>query len=91
MNDADYGHWINEELDTLHEHRARQKRFLAECQKIHKDKGRTWIAVIDPDEYITYNPVSDSDRDPERKSDGDVFDLILENQSYTEESYHLRL
>ena len=78
-NDADYGHWIDEELDTLHKHRARQKRFLAECQKFHKDKGRTWIAVIDPDEYITYNPISDSDRDPERKSDVDVFDIILEN------------
>ena len=55
-NDADYStviHCINEELDTLHKHRDWQKRFLAECQTFHKYRGRTWIAVIDSDEYIT--------------------------------------
>lgn len=60
-NDHDFGHWIDEELDEKHKHRARQKRFLSECQRYHKKKGRTWLAVVDPDEYITYNTISQDD------------------------------
>jgi hypothetical protein len=60
-NDVDYGHWVNEELDEKHKHRARQKRFLAECERHHKEKGRTWLAIIDPDEYITFNTINDDD------------------------------
>ncbi len=60
-HDDTYDHWINEELDEKHKHRDRQKRFLAECQLYHKKKGRTWLAVIDPDEYITYNTINADD------------------------------
>jgi hypothetical protein len=34
---------------------------LAECEKYHKDRNRTWLAVIDPDEFITYNTVAIND------------------------------
>lgn len=89
-DDADYGHWIDEELDDIHKHRARQKRFLAECQKYHKARNRTWVAIIDPDEFITYNIISDDDRDPERKHDVDVFDLI-DGENFTEPSYRIKM
>lgn len=68
-NDVDYGHWVDEEMDDVHKHRDRQKRFLYTCQKYHKRKGRSWLAFIDPDEYITFNILSDDDRDPQRKDD----------------------
>ena len=75
-DDADYGHWIDEEMDDIHKHRHRQKTFLAQCQKYHKARNRTWIALVDPDEYITYNILSDDDRDPERRNDIDTFSNI---------------
>jgi len=60
-NDVDFGHWIDEELDDKHRHRARQKHLYAECQKYHKERNRTWVALIDPDEYITYNLITVDD------------------------------
>jgi len=60
-NDADYNHWIDENMDEKHIHRDRQKHFLAECQKYHKRKNRTWVAIIDVDEYMTYNIIQDDD------------------------------
>jgi hypothetical protein len=89
-DDADYGHWIDEKLDELHKHRSRQKRFLAECQKYHKARNRTWLAVIDPDEYITFNIISDDDRDPERKHDVDVFDL-MDGVNFTTPDYRIAM
>jgi hypothetical protein len=89
-DDADYGHWIDEELDEVHKHRSRQKRFLAQCQKYHKARNRTWLAVIDPDEFITYNIISDDDRDPERKNDVDAFGLI-DGVNFTATSYRINM
>jgi len=71
-DDADYGHWINHELDDKHKHRDRQKRFLAECQRHHKAKGREYVAVIDPDEFVTYNTISDDE--PDTSSVGHVIE-----------------
>jgi hypothetical protein len=88
-DDADYGHWINDELDDLHKHRDRQKRFLAECMKYHKARGRSWTALIDPDEYITFNILSDDDRDPERKNDVDVFDF-MDGPNFTQMEYRVQ-
>lgn len=62
-DDADYGHWIDYELDDKHMHRDRQKRFLAECQRHHKAKGREYVVVIDPDEFITYNTIAEDEPD----------------------------
>lgn len=89
-DDADYGHWIDEELDEIHKHRSRQKRFLAECQKYHKARNRTWLAVIDPDEFITFNIISDDDRDPERKHDVDAFGLIT-GKNFTDFEYRVAM
>jgi len=86
-NDADFGHWIDETMDGVHKHRARQKRFLATCKRYHKARNRSWIAVIDPDEYLTFNILSDDDRDPERRHDVDVFGLI-DGKNFTD--YHYR-
>ncbi len=88
-DDADYGHWINEELDDLHKHRDRQKRFLAECMKHHKREGRDWVALVDPDEYITFNILADDDRDPERKYDVDIFGL-MDNDNFTSMKYRIQ-
>ena len=85
-NDVDYGHWLNEALDEKHKHRARQKLFLSECEKYHKKKGRSWLAVIDPDEYITFNTINDNDP----KEEGiDVPEKFLEPQ-YVEEMNSIR-
>ena len=89
-DDADYGHWINEDLDDLHRHRDRQKRFLAECQKYHKRKGRSWVALVDPDEFITFNLVEADDRDPERSNDVDVFDL-MNGKNFTALDYRIKM
>jgi|AntRauTorckE5430_2_1112549.scaffolds.fasta_scaffold00313_9 zinc transporter ZupT len=89
-NDADYGHWIDDRMNGVHKHRDRQKRFLAECQKHHKAKNRSWVAVIDTDEYLTFNILSDDDRDPERRNDVDVFDLI-DGTNFTELNYRVEM
>jgi hypothetical protein len=44
-------------------HRHRQNDFLAECQRHHKAKGREYVAVIDPDEFVTYNVIADDEPD----------------------------
>jgi hypothetical protein len=86
-NDADYGHWINEEIDEKHKHRDRQKRFLMECEKFHKQKGRTWLAIIDPDEYITYNLISGDD--PHNENLEDIPEKFVEPQ-YMKEMQRIR-
>ena len=68
-NDVDIGHWIDSESDEKHQHRARQKKFIAACQRYHKERNRTWAAIIDPDEYITYNLIGDNE------DSSDEFDL----------------
>jgi len=68
-NDVDYNHSINEDLDEKHQHRQRQKHFLAKCMMYHKDRNRSWVAIIDPDEYITYNTIVSDDPHPYRKQD----------------------
>ncbi len=60
-DDMDYGHWINDELDDKHKHRDRQKRFITECQRHHKAKNREYVVIIDPDEFVTYNIIHDSE------------------------------
>jgi len=60
-NDVDYDHWIDETLDELHQHRARQEHLYAKCLKYHKERNRSWVALIDPDEYITYNWITEDD------------------------------
>jgi len=60
-NDIDFDHWIDEELDEKHRHRARQQHLYYSCQKYHKERNRTWIALVDPDEYITYNLITPDD------------------------------
>lgn len=59
--DTDFGHWIDDKMDELHKHRDRQKRLICECLKYHQAKNRTWVAIIDPDEFITYNIIGDND------------------------------
>lgn len=90
-NDVDYGHWINEKLDDLHKHRDRQKRFLYECQRFHKKNNRSWVAVIDPDEYITYNLIQDDERDPEFLKDIDTIDISDLNPDFTDMEYHKKM
>lgn len=85
---SDYGHWINEELDDLHKHRDRQKRFLYECQRYHKQNNRSWVAIIDPDEYITYNLIQDDERHPEYINDLDILDIQDLYQNFTTMEYH---
>lgn len=60
-NDMDFGHWVDDEMDEVHKHRDRQKRLICECLKYHQSKNRTWVAIIDPDEFITYNIIGDND------------------------------
>ena len=59
--------------------------------KYHKERGTLWIALIDPDEYITFNILSDDDRDPEWKNDVDVFDLMDRPDSFTQMEYTRRV
>ncbi len=90
-DDVDYDHWINEELDEKHKHRDRQKRFLADCELYHKEKGRSWLAVIDPDEYITFNLINDDDPVMNDNSaiDEDVPEKFL-SKKYVNEMYSVR-
>lgn len=60
-NDIDFGHYIDETIDEMHKHRARQKHMYMDCQKYHKERNRTWIVFIDPDEYVTYNLITADD------------------------------
>ena len=62
-NDVDYHHWINRTLDELHRHRSRQKHLYSACMKYYKDRNRTFVILIDADEFITYNLLSDDDND----------------------------
>ncbi len=86
-NDHDYGHWINEELDEKHKHRARQKRFLSECERYHKKKGRTWTAIIDPDEYVTWN--TENYDDPKHQSSDNIPEQFLKPE-YIKEMKSIR-
>ena len=88
-NDVDFGHWVDEGMDGVHKHRDRQKRFLATCQKYHKARNRTWLAIVDPDEYLTFNILSDDDRDPERRNDVDVFGFI-DGKNFTDRGYRIK-
>lgn len=42
-------------------HRARQRDCYSKCMRRLKNKGMTWTMLIDVDEYLTFNPVSDDD------------------------------
>jgi hypothetical protein len=59
--------------------------------KYHKDKGRTWVALVDNDEFIAYNPFVNDHGEEE----GDV-DYIAEtpeqykNAAYVQVMQHLR-
>ena len=59
---------------------------LAYSMKYHKERGTLWVALIDPDEYITFNILSDDDRDPEWKNDVDVFDP-MDGPDFTQMEY----
>ena len=59
--------------------------------KYHKERGTLWVALIDPDEYITFNILSDDDRDPEWKNDVDVFDLMDRPDSFSQMEYTRRV
>lgn len=92
-HDVDYNHWINPELDEKHQHRQRQKHFLARCEQYHKEKGRDWLAIIDPDEFITYNIIADDDPEPERYFDTTAFEKAPPKYfepTYRRDMYELR-
>jgi len=74
-NDIDFGHWIDETIDEMHMHRARQKHMFKDCQKYHKERNRTWVVFIDPDEYITYNPITADDPEVVKMEDAPKFFL----------------
>ena len=75
-NDVDYNDQINEDLDELHKHRSRQKHFLEQCELFHKERNRKWLAIIDPNEFMTYNEALDDDSDPDISPDADNFGNI---------------
>jgi hypothetical protein len=78
-------------LDDLHKHRDRQKRFVYECQRFHKKNNRSWVAIIDPDEFITYNLIQDDERDPEFLNDIDIIDINDLNPEFTDVEYHKKM
>jgi hypothetical protein len=89
--DADYDHFIDPQDQPLDRHRDRQVHFYRSCMRYHKKKGRTWVALIDSDEYITYNPfVMD-----EGEMEGDTETLpetpdMYKNEAYVQMMQHLR-
>ena len=48
---------IKRDIQTINNHRYRQRTFVAECYQQLKNENRTWVAHIDTDEYITVNPL----------------------------------
>lgn len=88
-DDADYGHWIDEELDDKHRHRDRQMRFTAECQRHHKAKGRDYVVIVDPDEFITYNVIAD-DEPQSILENIDNFPELYTKKKYTQAMRKLR-
>jgi len=47
--------------DKTHYHRDRQRRFIIKCMQHFKVEGRSWVLLIDVDEYIIFNGVRDDD------------------------------
>ena len=46
----------NNDFDTLHDlHNHRQNVFYGQCLRYLKAKGRSWVALIDSDEFIAFN------------------------------------
>jgi len=92
-NDVDYNHSIDEELDEKHQHRQRQKHFLAKCMLHHKERNRSWVAIVDPDEFITYNTIIDDDPHPYLHYDSIDLDRIIpkyDDLEYRNEMYAMR-
>jgi hypothetical protein len=47
-------------------HRVRQKNFYRHCLQTMKNRGRTWVTLIDTDEFLMYNHRSVSTEEYER-------------------------
>lgn len=92
-HDVNYNHSIDENLDEKHQHRQRQKHFLAKCMMYHKERNRSWVAIVDPDEFITYNTIIDDDPHPYQGNDIDAEDEILpkyDDLEYRSDMYAMR-
>ena len=46
-------------------HRTRQNNFIVKCMEEFKRRNRTWVLLIDVDEYITFNRITNDDEDDE--------------------------
>ena len=48
--------------ETMYDHyKKRQRRCFAKCMNHFMSYNRTWALFIDPDEFLTFNPVADDD------------------------------
>jgi hypothetical protein len=50
------------DLETLENlHNERQQEFIGQCLRHHKATGRSWVALVDTDEFIAFNSVYGGD------------------------------
>ena len=45
----------NDDEELIQLHRQRQKTFINRCLRHHQNHGRSWVALVDTDEYIAFN------------------------------------
>ena len=59
----------NDDEMMIELHRRRQRAFYGTCLQHHKNFGRSWVALVDDDEYIAFNSIykdaEDDDHDNE--------------------------
>lgn len=46
---------------NMKNHHDRQNRFVVRCMKEFKQRGQSWVLLIDVDEYIIFNSIQDDD------------------------------
>eukprot|EP01082_Thalassiosira_pseudonana_P005875 g5712.t1.2.5e174189 g5712 g5712.t1 contig2:1134797-1136743(+) len=51
----------NPKVDCVKYHRNRQRYFVMKCMAEFKRRNKTWVLLVDVDEYVTFNQIRDDD------------------------------
>ena len=89
--DEDFNHVDDPSNNLPDRFVMRQVHFYRQCMHFHKDKGRTWVSLVDNDEFLTFNHYNDDQG--EEEGDFEYFDetpLKFKNSTYVKEMQKMR-